>query len=137
MLAPRIIEGVSMAGDQGLTKAEAGVNGRHLPVGSEGIGSKQNSCRLREDHLLHHHRQVDFRVISPMILLGVGGNTKAIWNAHSFSLGDFPEVRAFTTNHHDFCLVDVLKTKHIGAHMFTSLRYSECVSDFDTHARMN
>src|SRR5262249_36091738 len=43
----------------------------------------------------------------------------AIWNAYSFNLGDFPQVRAFTTNHHDFCLIDVLKTKHIETHTFT------------------
>jgi len=53
-------------------------------------------------------------------LKGFGGNTKAIWNACSFNLGDFPQVRAFTANHRDFCLVDVLKTKHTGTHTFTS-----------------
>jgi hypothetical protein len=63
-------------------------------------------------------------------LTGFGGNTKAVWNAYSFNLGDFPEVRAFTTNHHDFCLVDVSKTKHMGTHTFTSLDNSEFVNDF-------
>src|ERR1700728_3571712 len=54
---------IHQARDQGLAKAEAGVNGRDLPVGSDGIGSKQNSRRLREDHLLHHHSEVNFAVI--------------------------------------------------------------------------
>src|SRR5947209_14287932 len=58
---------IHQAGDQGLTKSEAGINGYHFPVRSDGIGSKHNSCRLREDHLLHNHRQMDFPVVEAVL----------------------------------------------------------------------
>src|SRR5947209_18631285 len=58
---------IHQAGDQGLTKSEAGINGYHLPVRSEGIGSKHNSCHLREDHLLNHHSQVDCTVVEAVL----------------------------------------------------------------------
>src|SRR5437763_10859274 len=58
---------IHQAGDQSLTKSEAGINGYHFPMRSDGIGSKQNSCRLREDHLLNNHRQVDFTVVEAVL----------------------------------------------------------------------
>src|SRR5205814_7452009 len=58
---------IHQAGDQSLTKSEAGINGYHLPVRSDGIGSKQNSCRLREDHLLNNHRQMDLTVVEAVL----------------------------------------------------------------------
>lgn len=51
----------------GVAKPEAGVNGQHFPIGSDGIGSKHNSRRLREDHLLNNHRHVDFSVAEAVL----------------------------------------------------------------------
>src|SRR5215472_16098490 len=53
-------------------------------------------------------------------LKGFDRNTKATWYAYSFHLGEFPQIRAFPPNNHAFCLVNVLKTKHIGTHLFPS-----------------
>src|SRR6266702_6237250 len=57
---------------------------------------------------------------------GFSRNTKAIRYTYSFNLGKFPQVRAFTPNNHEFCFVNILKTKHIGTHMFPSFNRTDC-----------
>src|SRR5207302_646790 len=56
---------------------------------------------------------------------GFSRNTKAIRYAYSFHPGEFPQVRAFPPNNHAFCLVNVLKTKHIGTHTFPSFNRTD------------
>jgi hypothetical protein len=53
--------------DHRLTQSEAGINGYDFPARSDGIGSKQNSCRLWKDHLLDNHRQLDFTVVEVVL----------------------------------------------------------------------
>ena len=59
--------GVHQAGDQGLSQAEGGVDGRHLPAGRDGIGREQDPRRLREDHLLDDHGELDLTMIEAVL----------------------------------------------------------------------
>ena len=64
---------VHQAGDQGLTEAEAGLDGGDPPVGRDGVGREQDAGRLREDHLLHDHGHVDRPVVdAPALAVGHG-----------------------------------------------------------------
>jgi hypothetical protein len=62
-VAHRVAVGVHQAGDQRLAEAEAGLDGRDLPVGGDGVGREQDAGRPREDHLLHDHGHVDLPVV--------------------------------------------------------------------------
>ena len=59
---------------------------------------------------------VDRRRLPEDSLKGCSGNTKAIRHAYSFNPGELAQVRAFAANNHDHCLVNVMKTKHVGTH---------------------
>ena len=54
---------VHQAGDQRLTEAEAGLDGRHLAVAGDGIGGKQDARHMREDHTLHDHGHANLPVV--------------------------------------------------------------------------
>src|SRR5437764_15143713 len=49
-----------------------------------------------------------------------GSNTEALRYYYPINSGQFSQVRAFTPNNHEFCFVNILKTKNKGTHTFPS-----------------
>src|SRR5437763_1021973 len=60
-----------------------------------------------------------------------GRNTEALRYSYPIKSGQFSQVRAFPPNNHEFCCVNILKTKHKGTHTFPSFNRT----DFSLTAR--
>ena len=68
LAVPHLVDiSIHPAGNHGFTQPEAGINGYHSPVGSDGIGSEQNACCLGKNHLLNHHSQVDVTMVEAVL----------------------------------------------------------------------
>src|SRR5438876_3665236 len=54
-----------------------------------------------------------------------GSNTEALRYYYPINSGQFSQVRAFTPNNHEFCFVNILKTKDKGTHTFPSFNRTD------------
>src|SRR5689334_19134568 len=55
----------------------------------------------------------------------IGSNTEALWYSYPINSGQFSQARAFTPNKHEFCFVNILKTKDKGTHTFPSFNRTD------------
>src|SRR5947209_790628 len=55
-----------------------------------------------------------------------GGNTEALRHSYPINSGQFSQVRAFPSHNHEFCFVNILKTKDKGTHVFLSFHRIDC-----------
>src|SRR5690348_12214620 len=58
--------------------------------------------------------------------IGFGSNTEALRSSYPINSGQFSQVRAFPPNNHEFCFVNILKTKNKGTHTFLSFNRADC-----------
>src|SRR5438874_1703994 len=55
-----------------------------------------------------------------------GSNTETLRYSYPINSGQFSQVRAFPPNNHEFCFVNILKTKNKGTHTFPSFNRTDC-----------